>query len=151
MKCRLYKNTADFRELDKSKFLTLINEIECNIKENTSIINPILKISKLKVNTIKKLNYLYLPDFNRYYFVNDIIECTGNILELHCKVDVLFSYKDDIRGITALILRQENINNPYIEDSQLLVRNNRTFEKINIGKVGDSNNHYYLTVNNGGV
>ena len=151
MECRLYKCTADYRKLDKSSSISMIKTVKCTLKENTSILNPVLKVSKISVGNIKKLNYLYIPDFARYYFITDIIECTGNILELHCKVDVLFSYKDDIKGITTLILRQENINNPYIEDAQLLVRSNRTYEKINVGKVGDSSNHYYLTVNNGGV
>ena len=150
MKIILYKSTADNRLLDKSSKITVIDTIDtAHIKESTSIMSPSIILSYKKISTLKKCNYMYIPSMGRYYYVNDIILKQGGIFELKCHIDVLMTYKGDIKNITTLILRQENVNNPYIEDSQLLVRANRTYEKHNIGMVGDSTDHYYLTVNGG--
>ena len=150
MKIILYKSTADNRLLDKSTKISVIDTIgAAHIKDDTSVISPSIILSYKKMDTLKKCNYLYVPSMGRYYYVNDIILKQGGIYELKCHIDVLMTYKGDIKNITALILRQENVNNPYIEDSELLVRANRYYEKYNIGMVGDSADHYYLTVNGG--
>ena len=150
MKIILYKSTADNRLLDKSSKITVIDTIgAAHIKEDTSIISPSIIFSYKKMGELRKCNYMYVPSMGRYYFINDIILKQGGMYELKCHIDVLMTYKGDIKNITTLILRQENVNNPYIEDSQLLVRANRVYEKHNIGIVGDSSDHYYLTVNGG--
>ena len=150
MKIILYKSIADNRLLDKSSKITVIDTIDtAHIKDDTSIISPSIILSYKKISTLKKCNYLYIPSMGRYYYVNDIVLKQGGMYELKCHVDVLMTYKGDIRNITTLILRQENVNNPYIEDSQLLVRASRVYEKHTIGKVGDGTDHYYLTVNGG--
>lgn len=150
MKIILYKSIADNRLLDKSSKITVIDTIDtAHIKDDTSIISPSIILSYKKISTLKKCNYLYIPSMGRYYYVNDIVLKQGGMYELKCHVDVLMTYKGDLKNITTLILRQENVNNPYIEDRQLLVRANRVYEKHNIGMVGDSADHYYLTVNGG--
>lgn len=150
MKIILYKSTADNRLLDKSSKITVIDTIDtAHIKDDTSIISPSIIFSYKKMSELRKCNYMYVPSMGRYYFINDLILKQGGIYELKCHIDVLMTYKRDIQNITTLILRQENIHNPYIEDSELLVRSNRYYEKYNIGMVGDSTDHYYLTVNGG--
>ena len=150
MKIILYKSIADNRLLDKSSKITVIDTIDtAHIKDDTSIISPSIILSYKKISTLRKCNYLYIPSMGRYYYVNDIVLKQGGMFELKCHVDVLMTYKGDIRNITTLILRQENVNNPYIEDSQLLVRANRVYEKHSIGMVGDGTDHYYITVNGG--
>ena len=150
MKIILYKSIADNRLLDKSSKITVIDTIDtAHIKDDTSIISPSVILSYKKISTLRKCNYLYIPSMGRYYYVNDIVLKQGGMYELKCHIDVLMTYKGELRNLTTLILRQENVNNPYIEDGQLLVRANRVYEKHTIGKVGDGTDHYYLTVNGG--
>ena len=148
MKLTLMKTSADKRDLSKST--TTIKTVNCKIKEGTSIINPIVIINKMSTSHIRQCNYAHISDFGRYYFVTDIVETTANQLEISMHVDVLNSYKDDIRSITTLILRQENVFSPYFVDEEMLVRTTRFREKKNIGVIGDNAAYYYLTVNNGG-
>lgn len=148
MTLELMNTSADKRDLSKST--TTIKKVNCKIKEGTSIINPIVIINKLSASQIKQCNYAHIPDFGRYYFVNDIVEATANQLEVSMHVDVLRTYASDIRGISTLILRQENVFSPYFVDEHALVRTNRFRTKKNIGTVGSNSNVYYLTVNNGG-
>ena len=149
MKLTLMKTSADKRDLRKST--TTIKTVNCKIKEGTSIIEPTVIISKMSVSKIKQCNYVHISDFGRYYFIKDIVETTANQLEISMHVDVLNSYKDDIRSITTLILRQENVFSPYFVDEEMLVRTTRFREKKNIGVIGGNVAYYYLTVNNGGV
>ena len=149
MTLELMNTSADKRYLSKST--SLIKKVTCKIKEGTSIINPTVIIKKLSDNHIRKCNYARISEFGRCYFINDITEAPANQLEISMHVDVLKTYASQIRGISTLILRQENIFSPYYEDKEALVRVNRFREKKNIGTVGGADTNYYLTVNNGGV
>ena len=149
MTLELMNTSADKRYLSKST--SVVKKSTCKIKEDTSIINPTVIIGKMSASSIKKCNYAYISDFGRYYFINDIIETTAGQLEISMHVDVLKTYASQIRGISTLILRQENVFSPYYEDKEALVRVNRFREKKNIGTVGGADTNYYLTVNNGGA
>ena len=149
MTLELMNTSSDKRYLSKST--SLIKKVTCKIKEGTSIINPTVIIKKLSDGHIRKCNYAHISEFGRYYFINDITEAPANQLEISMHVDVLKTYSSQIRGISTLILRQENIYSPYYEDKEALVRVNRFREKKNIGTVGGAETNYYVTVNNGGV
>lgn len=148
MKLELMNTSADKRYLSKST--NVVKTVNCKIKQGTSIINPTVIIGKLTAEHIRKCNYAHISDFGRYYFINNITETTANQLEISMHVDVLKTYAQQIRGISTLILRQENVFSPYYEDKEALVRVNRFREKKNIGTVGGADTNYYLTVNNGG-
>ena len=149
MKLQMLTTSADKRALSKSA--SEIDTVTCKLKQGTSIINPIVIIGKISAKNIHRFTYAYIPDFGRYYFVNDIVESPANQLEVSMHVDVLRTYASDIRGISTLILRQENVFSPYFVDEEALVRTNRFRTKKNIGSVGGNSNVYYLTVNNGGA
>ena len=149
MTLELMNTSSDKRYLSKST--SLIKKVTCKIKEGTSIINPTVIIKKLSDGHIRKCNYAHISEFGRYYFINDITEAPANQLEISMHVDVLKTYAAQIRGISTLILRQENVYSPYYEDKEALVRVNRFREKKNIGTVGGADTNYYLTVNNGGA
>lgn len=149
MKLQMLTTSADKRALSKS--VSEIDTISCKLKQGTSIIDPIVIIGKISAKNIRRFNYAYIADFGRFYFVNDIVEAPANQLEVSMHVDVLRTYASDIRGISTLILRQENVFSPYFVDEEALVRTNRFRTKKNIGSVGDNSNVYYLTVNNGGA
>lgn len=149
VKAVLMSTSDDPRKVGKS--LSKLAEVSMQLKDDTDIIDPIFKISYEGMASIKKCNYLYCSTFGRYYFINDIVGCVGGYYELICHVDVLQSYRDQIKNINTFIVRQEKSYNPYITDEQRPVRVPRLIDKLNIGRVGSvSDNYYYLTVNNGG-
>lgn len=85
------------------------------LKEETSIINPVITV-EYSSNTIFNANYLYIPDFKRYYFMNDMVVVSNKLLRVSCHVDVLMSFKDSILKNSAIISRQENDWNLYLND-----------------------------------
>lgn len=112
---------------------TLANETEFNIKlkGNTSITQPVVVLHS---NNIILFNYAYIPEFNRYYFVDKIELFPNGIYNITLKVDVLESFKNDIKNSYGMISKQTNINNYYNDgyESEIkkevdLYRSNITF------------------------
>lgn len=86
------------------------------LREGTSIINPVIRISGANVPTLKNANYMHIPDFNRYYFITDIKSIRNELIEISGHVDVLQTYSSQIRNNTAIVKRNANSWNLYIED-----------------------------------
>ena len=91
--------------VDKSGSVTLGTAVSC-VMVNTDIVNPILKVESDKAAS----TYCYISDFGRYYFVESCEGTTGAHCFLRCHVDVLYTYKDAILGLTCLVMRNEDIN-----------------------------------------
>lgn len=100
----LYKNSSESNRLDKTKYLTSVGSAFGNFRDICDIINPVINIEYKK---IPEFNYLYIPNFNRYYFVDKYEIIRTNIFRLYLHVDVLMSYKDGIKNLECLILRNE--------------------------------------------
>ena len=109
---------------------TLSSEKEMNgvfLKNDTSIINPVFLLSGFDVSQFTDFNYLYVPSFHRYYFINNFVAKTGKIVEISAHVDVLMSYKSDILNYDAYVDRQENKNNRYLVDNQLPIHSDNVY------------------------
>lgn len=86
------------------------------LREGTSIINPVIRISGANIPSLKNANYMHIPDFNRYYFITDIKSIRNGLIEISGHVDVLQTYAGQIRNNRAIIKRNANSWNLYIED-----------------------------------
>lgn len=94
--------TFSKRENSTKQFNGTWVEKTCYLKENCSIINPSIEL--MRDATLINYNYAYIPDFNRYYFIDDTIidaECIHLIL----RCDVLASFKTAIGSSSEYILR----------------------------------------------
>lgn len=67
------------------------------IKRSIDIINPVFVLTDPQNAGFAGINYLYLPDLRRYYFVDSIENVADNLWALKCSCDVLETYKADIR------------------------------------------------------
>lgn len=89
MKLKIYNNNSNDNVLNKN--ITLIKEIDFNLKSDNSILQPILILKNYTEG-----NYCYIDEFKRYYYINDVRVLKGGLFELHLNVDVLMTYKDTI-------------------------------------------------------
>ena len=144
MRVILYNNKSDNNVVNK-QIVRIKNMSNVIIKENSSIINPVFIIKNVVNQKIIKSNYLFSNDFNRYYYINNIVAINGGMFELHCSVDVLYTYKNEIKRLTTLIDRQENVFNNYIVDNELPLRCERELDVKSIGTISP-NISYVLTV-----
>lgn len=106
-----------------TKTVETIRTVKGALREDTSIIDPVIKIH-ISLYDVRNCNYMSIPTFKRFYFVNNIVSISNNIVEFHCHCDVLSSYAPQIRANTAIIKRQENKWNLYINDGTFKVYQN---------------------------
>ena len=109
----LYNNSSDRRVLDKN--ITEFATLDCKIKGECSILNPTLIIS---IDSVQ-YNYVYIHDFKRYYYIDDIVTLNSSLKELTCNIDVRRTYMNEIRDTSAIIARNERYFNQYIPDNMI--------------------------------
>lgn len=115
MTITLYKIPDDKRTVDKTlNTTTNLGDLTAHFKEDTDILNPVLEIAYNATYT--SANYCYISDWNRWYFITGM-ETGAQRLYLRCHVDVLYTYRDEIRDLKCVIARQEEKYNTYLNDA----------------------------------
>ena len=111
-------------ELNKvTKTINNIVTVTGTLKDGTSIIDPIILID-CDITGLTGCNYLTISAFGRSYFVNNIRSIRNGLAEFSCHVDVLSTYADQIREHDAIIKKQENTWNLYLNDGSFKVYQN---------------------------
>lgn len=118
MEIVLYNNKSEMNKIGKN----ILNFITLNgtLRDNTNVINPIILI---EVNSISDVNYCYIPEFKRYYFINDINVVRNNLFEIMLSVDVLESYKNNILKLPVILANTQNVGSTNYLPSNVFVRN----------------------------
>lgn len=143
MNITLYKNTSPSNVVNKT--ITQLSSGTCTLKEKTSIVNPVFLLADIGTH-YSDCNYIYVPELNRYYYVLDVIAVRNGVWELHCHVDVLMTYRNEIRSQTCIVERQENISNMYLSDPRLKVQANPYVQQISFPNGFESAWTYCLAV-----
>lgn len=86
---KIYTNKSNQNIINKR--IDLVSELNCTFKDDIDILNPALLVKNYTGG-----NYCYLSDFERYYYIDDVGLLKGGVYQLHCSVDVLKSYADDL-------------------------------------------------------
>ena len=139
MQITLYKNASE--NIVVNKLLNEISILNGTLREGTSILEPsiLIEISNEEnyaliddvidndgdelvfndVANILKCNYAYIKEFNRYYYINDIIVTNNKLYRINMSVDVLMSFKNTYLELDALISRNEFNYDNSIEDDKM--------------------------------
>lgn len=96
-----------------TKAYQLVDELQGTLRYPCSILDPVITIER-QVPT--GFNYVQIVDFNRFYFVRNIVTETANTIVVSMHVDVLMSFNHQIRQCNAIIRRQENQFNLLLDD-----------------------------------
>lgn len=121
----LQYTTSEPNRLNKQ----IINIIRLDgyLKNDSDVINPQIVIEG-DINTISRSNYMTIYDFKRRYFIRDISLLRNNIYVISAHVDVLTSYASNIRTNNAIIKRQANRFNLYLDDGVIKTYQNPIIE-----------------------
>ena len=139
-----YQNLSENHVVDKN-IIQLGNDLTGTLKDNCSIINPVIEVQGIAGENIAHLNYIYIPSFSRYYYVQNIEVAGTHLFILRCHVDVLKIYAGGIRSNSAVISRQENAYNLYLSDGAFKTYANPHYQIVKFPS-GFSGYHYVLTV-----
>lgn len=144
MNINIYKNTSDPRKVYKN--LTLLREnVSIQITDDCTIENPVL-ITKLD-NMIPSANYVYIPQFGRYYFANNEI-IKGNLCKISCQVDVLYSFFSNCTSSPIIAKRSSSHPDYRIEDNRVLKlpEPEILIKDVNCEFTLSNQNNYVLTI-----
>lgn len=116
-----YVNSSEKNKIDKT--LTEITTMSGTLRNETSIIDPVI-IVEGDLSAFTGCNYMSIETFGRSYFVNNIRSIRNDLFEVSGHVDVLSTYKNAIRKNQAIIRKQQNTWNLYLNDGSLRVYQN---------------------------
>ena len=114
MKVYIYKTENEKNKLNKT--LELVKELDVKLLNNTEILKPFIEVTNIPLEELTKANYMYIPDLNRYYFIDNMELMQGGNVYISGSVDVLMSYLDSILNIRGTVKRSESLKNGYIID-----------------------------------
>lgn len=109
----------------------LENETEYNIKFKSQA-DRTKPVVVLMSETMIDFNYAYIPDFNRYYFVENIEVTPNKIYNISLRCDVLESFKNDILESSGFVNQQTTPNKYYNSDYQTEIKKEVDVIKSNV-------------------
>lgn len=150
MQIDLFTCKAERNRVNKSDYISNRFTLQGNIKSSTSVTNIVIEIAKSNP-VIYEYNYMYIGEFNRYYFIDDITNVSANRWIITASVDVLFSFMNDILETNAIIEKVENevTANLYLDDGSF-VMDSRKYNEIKEFPSGLNENGSYILICAGG-
>lgn len=141
--CTLYINSSNPNVMTKA--LSGATDCACDFKKPVDVENPTIYINA--GSGYDTYNYIYIPEFGRYYFAKAIAG-TSNTLTFECTSDPLMSFKNAILNSKAVIARNPWKYDKYIPDAQLPIESRTvrgTFKFSGTHFSNESNYSYILT------
>ena len=148
-----YINKSDKRFLNKSLVeITTANDVVL-LDENVNVINPHFRVNDIDFTNI---NYCYVPDFKRYYYIESTEIQYGGVVDVQCAVDVLMSFKSDIYNANGIVSRSNSMGNVLISDDMNVLRvddthTNLAFKGCEFLNTITSANYSFLLLTFGGT
>lgn len=128
----LYKTDSAPNVIDKT--LSNPKQIIGTLRQKTDVINPYIEIATNPVG----YNYCYIQELLRYYFISDYTLVRNGIFGLRLNIDVLETYRTEIKAGTADLVSSEapsySSNSDYVTDVRNVIKKidfNYTFKKSN--------------------
>lgn len=143
----LYRSTAEPNRVDKTDYLSSYGTLSGTLRNECSIIRPSITF---RYDGVPLFNYVYIAPFRRWYFVTAMTSVSNDIWRMDLNCDVLYSFKDEIRALWAIIARQEYDYSLMMNDPDIAAISERTFTVIpsSLSPIDQSTvlNSYVLTV-----
>ena len=117
----LYYN-AD-KNIVAQKHLTSIGSFTGDFRATADVLRPTLMIEG-EVST--SANYVYIPDFHRYYYISERREITKDLTEFSLYVDVRKSFYNNLMANKGIVARNEHNYNTYLRDAKIPVDARKT-------------------------
>lgn len=143
--------SGEKNRIDKSSFLTNRFTVQGTFRNNSSIYEPTVIVSRANLPQ-SQYNYMFIQDFGRYYFIDDIILTNTRLSEIHGKVDVLYTYATDILQSNCIIDKAEQLQyaNLHFDDGDFKL-DSRQFVTATSFDYGLTDNGELILICSGGV
>lgn len=144
-----YNQLNDNRVVTKTLGNPIVS-LPCSPFGDCSIQTPVITVRQF--TGYANVNYCYIDDYGRYYYVTNVIAKSGGLLEIHCKVDVLMTYGDVIKQCSGVCVANELVGTSHIVDNNYPVECRKSttvyeFEGEPFNIETASNNTYNFVLN----
>ena len=144
MEIILYISSSEKERVDKTTHLTEIGTFSGFLRSPSSVLNPTINMQlgapeetglvdddnievvdgdDIEVTAglprITDANYMYISEFGRYYFIQDITISVTGLYQITAIVDVLMSWKVNILNLNAFVERNEFEFDEYLQDESM--------------------------------
>lgn len=133
--------------LDVNNLHILLQENRLVVDDNDNLVkNDSNNVIFKALSQILSANYMYIPLFNRYYFISDISSVANHLWRITSNVDVLMSYKDQILETNAFVARNQNEFNKDIIDNECVLTDKEEVEfiEVNVDLFNDNPERPYV-------
>lgn len=147
MDITFYINNSEKNKISKN--LTNNTHISGTLRNETGVMNPVILIHSVNPT---KFNYVYIPEFNRYYFITDMVSIRTDIWQIKLHVDVLMSFKDSLKNVKVILndSEVEGADN-YLTGEQWVTNVKDTTNIVNFPNGLLDNGEYILITAGGGI
>lgn len=145
MDVTLSYTNSPHNKLDKDIFNSYT--ISGSLRNQSAISKPTIII---EISNPTSYNYVYIPDFNRYYFIDDVVSIRNDIWELHLRCDVLMSFKSEILNSYAIIDHTQSTQTNEYMDSNIWKNTVKNFTDIINFSSGLLESGEYILITAGG-
>ena len=141
MQITLYKTSDENNKIDKT--LSSGFSMTGSLRNESNVIRPSILI---EIENPTNYNYMYIPEFGRYYFIKEMTSVRTNLWRLDCEVDVLKSYADKIKTLTVIIDKNKDYSktNQYLNDGSFVIENKNAIEIKNFTNGFNDESNYVL-------
>lgn len=119
-------------------------DVTIALKDDCSIINPVIRSATMPAS----VNYCYISEWGRYYFVTNCVYISNTVKEFTLEVDVLASYKAAIGSTVARIGFASTGWNKDIIDNRISVSTSKKKYQKSVSTALSATGTYILTVFN---
>lgn len=114
MNITLYHNNTPKSHINRSLAEGVTVTGEPKSGDSLDILNPIITVAYSAIVLTK--NYVYIPDFGRYYFITDMA-IQGKTIQISMHVDVLYTYRTSVLNAQCIADRSSSIYDVMLTDS----------------------------------
>lgn len=139
----LMNNQEELNKITKNP--ATVMTLSGTLREQTDIVNPQINIEYN--GTLTNVNYMYIAEFHRYYFITKIESVRTGLWRVYAHCDVLKTYAEGILGTEAVVARSETRYNLLINDSMFKVYSNPRLQIIKFPNTFNDATSYVLVMN----
>lgn len=144
----LYQNISEPMVVDK--FITEVATLEGSLRHETPVSSPRILIEGTFPANV---NYVYIPDFSRYYYVDEITHYRAEAWYLSLRCDVLMSFKQGIRNSQVIVEETATLpagGNMYLPGDAFVSTVKKKTDVVPFPQ-GFENDPYYILLTAGGL
>lgn len=125
MTVSFFINTSEPNKIDKSLSPAEPGTITGTLRERCSITAPSIMFEG-NISQFARTNYFYIPAFERYYYITDVVSEYADKVRVTGKVDVLQTYAGSIKAMRGIVARSANKYNTLLQDNAFKVESDPT-------------------------